>query len=72
MAYGSYFNKVTDSKSLASRFVSEKRDVFCDIPYAPASEWDRQHLFACRVIRRSKQYDILPVLSIRVGSRIFN
>jgi hypothetical protein len=63
MASPPYFNTVTTKSAFTSRFELEKGTSFGKLPHAAASNWGRQHLLACRVIRRQKLDRILPLLA---------
>ncbi|KAJ6150868.1 hypothetical protein N7470_007462 [Penicillium chermesinum] len=63
MAYSPYFASITSESAFKTRFKAENRQVFENLRNAAASHWDRGHLFACRVVRREPQRNILPVLS---------
>ncbi|PLB50834.1 hypothetical protein P170DRAFT_455231 [Aspergillus steynii IBT 23096] len=62
MANSPYFNSVTSKSSFRARFDAEDRTTFSQLHDAGASDWGRDHLFACRVIRRDTQHSILPIL----------
>lgn len=63
MADVSYFDRVTSESVFRDRFVVEGGKLFSEIPHVAASEWSRDHLFACRIIRRETRCDVLPILS---------
>ncbi|POR35254.1 Uncharacterized protein TPAR_04545 [Tolypocladium paradoxum] len=63
MAEASYFSVVTSEASFESRFAAEEGHRFSEMHDVAASEWGREHLFACRVVRRGTQSNVLPVLS---------
>ncbi|PLN86320.1 hypothetical protein BDW42DRAFT_159002 [Aspergillus taichungensis] len=63
MTNPSYFESVTSELKFRDRFVTEGAKLFSEIPHVAASEWGRDHLFACRVIRRETRHDVLPILS---------
>ncbi|KKK13636.1 hypothetical protein P175DRAFT_0556954 [Aspergillus ochraceoroseus IBT 24754] len=63
MTNSAYFNTVTSESAFRTRFNAEGGRLFSDIHHVAASEWGRDHLFACRVIRRETQHNILPFLS---------
>jgi hypothetical protein len=60
-----YFKNITNKSTFKSRFKAEKRKAFSQLNYSTASDWDREHLFACRVLRRDTKNNhyILPILS---------
>jgi hypothetical protein len=58
-----YFSSVTSKSIFETRFKSEERKPFSQLDDVAASEWGRDHLFACRVIRRSTQPNVLPILA---------
>ncbi|PWY96102.1 hypothetical protein BO94DRAFT_507594 [Aspergillus sclerotioniger CBS 115572] len=62
-----YFNNVTSESALKSRFQAENGTSIAELELASASDWDRPHLLACRVIRRKTQPHLLPILSQYVG-----
>ncbi|KAI2741992.1 hypothetical protein DTO013F2_8655 [Penicillium roqueforti] len=63
MAHSPYFNTVTSKSSFTARFGAENKKLFSQLHDVGASDWGRDHLFACRVIRRDAQHSILPILS---------
>lgn len=67
MANSVYFNCITSESAFRVRFEAEEGKLFSEVHHVAASEWGRDHLFACRVIRRETLYNILPTLSEYVG-----
>lgn len=67
MADFAYFNCINSESAFEARFKAEEGKLFSEVHHVAASEWGRDHLFACRVIRRETQYNILPILSEYVG-----
>lgn len=63
MTNNAYFNSVTSESAFRARFEAEGGRLFSDIHHVAASEWGRDHLFACRVIRRDTQHNVLPFLA---------
>ncbi|KAJ5917543.1 hypothetical protein N7466_011097 [Penicillium verhagenii] len=63
MANSPYFNTVNSKSSFRARFCAENRKLFTQLHDVGASDWGRDHLFACRVVRRDAQHGILPILS---------
>ncbi|CAG8362076.1 unnamed protein product [Penicillium salamii] len=63
MTSNPYFNTVTSKSSFRTRFLAENRKLFSQLRDVGASDWGRDHLFACRVIRRHAQHSVLPTLS---------
>jgi hypothetical protein len=59
----SYFSTITNESAFKAHFQQELGKVFSDVNVVAASEWGRDHLFACRVIRRETQRSVLPILS---------
>ncbi|KAF9885864.1 hypothetical protein FE257_012336 [Aspergillus nanangensis] len=59
----SYFSTITSESSFKARFKQEHGKVFADITRLNASYWGREHLFACRLIRRKTPHSVLPVIS---------
>ncbi|KFY98360.1 hypothetical protein V500_01725 [Pseudogymnoascus sp. VKM F-4518 (FW-2643)] len=57
-----YFATVTSESTFRARFAAEERKTFSELREVSASEWGREHLFACRVVPRETQHNILPVL----------
>ncbi|KGO73977.1 hypothetical protein PITC_009040 [Penicillium italicum] len=51
MAPPSYFNSVTSESVFKARFQAEHGKSFSEIKAVGASNWDRTHLLACRVVR---------------------
>ncbi|PNY26775.1 Uncharacterized protein TCAP_03288, partial [Tolypocladium capitatum] len=49
--------------SFRARFSAEQGKTFSEVHDAAASDWGRHHLFACRVVRRVAQRNVLPMLS---------
>lgn len=60
---GLYFKTVTSESSFGTRFAKEGGRTFSELQYTPASQWGREHLLACRVIRKDPQSTILPIIS---------
>ncbi|KND90961.1 hypothetical protein TOPH_04347 [Tolypocladium ophioglossoides CBS 100239] len=63
MADSPYFSIITSESSFRARFAAEQGKSFSELHDAAASEWGRHHLFACRVVRRVTQRNVLPMLS---------
>lgn len=61
-----YFSSVTSVSAFNTRFKSEHKKHFVHLKYKPASDWGREHLFACRVVRHDSKDGVLPVLSPHV------
>ncbi|KAJ5105281.1 hypothetical protein NUU61_002628 [Penicillium alfredii] len=59
----SYFNSIINESTFQAYFQHDNGKLFSDLELVAASEWGRDHLFACRVIRRQTQRPILPILS---------
>lgn len=59
----SYFSTITNESAFKAHFQEDHGKLFSDVKLVAASEWGRDHLFACRVIRRETQRSILPTLS---------
>lgn len=59
----SYFSTITNESAFKTHFQENDGTPFSDVKAVAASEWGRDHLFACRVIRRETQRSILPILS---------
>lgn len=62
MVIESYFSSVTSEDIFRRKFDDENSRPLQQLEYSAASEWGREHLFACRVIRHVRQSDILPSL----------
>lgn len=58
-----YFNLVTSESIFKARSLSENPRSFSDLPQLASSKWGREHLFACRVVRREVQNNFLPIYS---------
>ncbi|KAL5350921.1 hypothetical protein ACLOAV_004494 [Pseudogymnoascus australis] len=58
-----YFSTITSEATFRARFVAEEGKTFSELDDVAASDWGREHLFACRVVRREVQNNILPALS---------
>jgi hypothetical protein len=63
MSTSPYFKIITSESYFKDRYIAEQAKSFSELRSAAASEWGREYLFACRVIRRESQRNILPVLS---------
>lgn len=63
MSAAPYFGTVTSESAFRTRYEAENVKPFADIISVSASDWGRQHLFACRVVRRDPQRGVLPLLS---------
>jgi len=63
MASSPYFKYITSESAFRTRFQTENRKDFRELENVAASSWGRSHLFACRVVRRDPQRNILPILS---------
>ncbi|GLA56127.1 hypothetical protein AnigIFM63604_004665, partial [Aspergillus niger] len=63
MSAAPYFSTVTSESAFRARYEAENGKSFADIISVSASDWGRQHLLACRVVRRDLQRSVLPLLS---------
>lgn len=63
MANVPYFSSITSQSTFRTRFETEGAKTFPELYDVAASDWGREHLFACRVIRRYAQPNILPILA---------
>jgi hypothetical protein len=63
MANVPYFTSITSESSFRTRFDLERAKLFSQLHNVAASDWDRSHLFACRVICRSARPNVLPILA---------
>ncbi|KAJ5120912.1 uncharacterized protein N7515_010300 [Penicillium bovifimosum] len=70
MAKNPYFNTVVNPSTFKKRFLAEKRKLFSELPDGRASDWRRDHLFACRVIRTNTMPYVLPILSEHLPSSL--
>jgi hypothetical protein len=60
----SYFDKVTTRSAYAELLgaANDKTLAALQDTHRPASQWSREHLLACRVVRSSREHTVLPVL----------
>lgn len=63
MAPSAYFNLVTSPSVFEAQYAAEGGKRFQEITAASASNWDREYLLACRVVRKPRQEAILPSLA---------
>ncbi|EQL03012.1 hypothetical protein OCS_01280 [Ophiocordyceps sinensis CO18] len=63
MAPASYFGTVTSPSSFRARLADKRAQTLSELDPLPASQWARDHLLACRVVRRDTQSNVLPILS---------
>ncbi|CEJ62668.1 hypothetical protein PMG11_11162 [Penicillium brasilianum] len=59
----SYFRDITSESAFNANCHDDLENLFSDLNVVAASEWGRDHLFACRLIRRETQRPVLPTLS---------
>lgn len=63
MAPTPYFSSVISESAFRARSQAEQGEKFSELKSVGASYWGRSHLFACRVVRREPQRNVLPILS---------
>ncbi|PLB54010.1 hypothetical protein P170DRAFT_451896 [Aspergillus steynii IBT 23096] len=59
----SYFDTITSKPAFNTHCRDGRQKDFLDLNLVAASEWGRDHLFACRLIRRAPQRLVLPILA---------
>ncbi|KAF3405667.1 hypothetical protein F1880_010336 [Penicillium rolfsii] len=59
----SYFRDITSESAFNAHCQDGHENLFSDLNIVAASEWGRDHLFACRLIRRETRRPVLPILS---------
>ncbi|KAJ5545556.1 hypothetical protein N7461_007860 [Penicillium sp. DV-2018c] len=70
MAKNPYFNTVVNPSTFKKRFLAEEMKLFSELTDGRASDWRREHLFACRVIRTNTMPYVLPILSEHLPSSL--